>query len=210
MPRCVKLADWRSSTDANGEMLVCDYLTVKGLSVQRFDKVSMRRSRTPDFRVLAGHQLAFYCEVKTAQEDDWLERQLGSAPPGTLVGGLRRDSTYNRISSYVHGAAGQFDAVNPECDYPNVLAIVNNDSDAGLPDLLAVLTGNAYTNSGPVRMFGTCSDGRIREEKRRIHLYLWFDPAKPEPFKVWSQSPAGHHAVLCGHFGVDPASIMQI
>ncbi len=191
-------------------MVVYDYLTGLGLSVYRFAKASMRRSRTPDFRVLSGQQLAFYCEVKTAQEDEWLERQLDAAPPGTLVGGLRPDSTYNRVSSYVHSAVGQFDAVNPGCEYPNVLAIVNNDSDAGLPDLLAVLTGNAYTNSGPIRMFGNCSDGRIREEKHRIHLYVWFDAANPQPFKVWSKFSAEHHTALCTYFGVDPARIAQI
>ncbi len=170
----------------------------------------MRRSRTPDFRVLAGDRLAFYCEVKTAQEDEWLERQIDAAPPLTLVGGLRPDPTYNRISNYIHSAAGQFDAVNAGCEYPNVLAIVNNDFEAGLPDLLAVLTGNAYTNGGPIRMYGNFSDGRIREEKNRIHLYLWFDTGKPEPFKVWPQSHAEHHAALCGYFGIDPAQIKQL
>lgn len=198
------------SDQGNGESIVSDYLTGRGLSVQRFDKAAMRQSRTPDFRVLANDRLAFYCEVKTAQEDEWLERQLDAAPPGTLAGGLRPDPTYNRVSNYVHSAAGQFDAVNAGCEHPNVLAIVNNEFEAGMHDLLSVLTGNAYTDSGPVRMFGNFSDGRILIEKYRIHLYLWFDAGKPEPFKVWTQSHTEHHAALCGYLGVDPASIKQI
>ena len=100
--------------------------------------------------------------------------------------------------------------MNAGCEHPNVLAIVNNEFEAGMHDLLSVLTGNAYTDSGPVRMFGNFSDGRIRKEKYRIHLYLWFDAGKPEPFKVWTRSHLGHHSALCGYLGIDPASIKQI
>lgn len=200
-----------SGLASNGESIVSNYLTGRGLSVQRFDKAAMRQSRTPDFRVLASGHLAFYCEVKTAQEDEWLEKQLDVAPPGTLAGGLRPDPTYNRVSNYVHSAAGQFDAVNAGCEHPNVLAIVNNESESDRLDLLAVLTGNAYTDSsGPIRMYGNFSDGRIREEKYRIHLYLWFDAGKPEPFKIWTQSHSEHHAALCGYLGINPASIKQV
>jgi len=195
------------SAQTSGESTVSRYLTGRGLSVQRFDKNAMRRSRTPDFRVMANERLAFYCEVKTAQEDEWLEKQIDSAPPGTLVGGSRPDPTYNRVSNYVHSAAGQFDAVNAGCEHPNVLAIVDSDWEAGMHDLLSVLTGNAYTGSGPIRMFSNFSDGRIREEKYRIYLYLWFDARKPEPFKIWTQSHPEHHAALCVHLGIDPASI---
>jgi hypothetical protein len=112
---------------ANGETRVNEYLTARGLLVERFDKPAMRQGRTPDFRVLSGGRLAFYCEVKTAQEDDWLECQLVNAPPLTLVGGGRPDPIYNRINGHIHSAVGQFDAVNPAMDHPNVLAIVNAD-----------------------------------------------------------------------------------
>jgi hypothetical protein len=56
------------------------------LRVERFTKSELRQGRTSDFKVFAGNQLAFYCEVKTAQEDEWLDKQLAAAPPGTLVG----------------------------------------------------------------------------------------------------------------------------
>ena len=203
----MRSGDTRRSTHANGEFIVSNYLTARGFSVQRFSKAEMRRSRTPDFRVLSGDRLAFYCEVKTAQEDDWLQRQLDAVPPGTLVGGSRPDPTYNRISDYVHSAASQFDDVNPRCEHPNVLAIVNNDSDAGFHDLLAVLTGNAYTNSGPIRIFGRFSDGRVRLARHRIHLYLWFDVGKSRPSMFWIQSHPEHHAALCRFLGVNPARI---
>jgi hypothetical protein len=131
-------------------------------------------------------------------------------PPGTIFGGARPDPTYNRISSQIHSAAGQFDSVNPKCEFPNVLAIVNSDSQAGKIDLIAVLTGNAYTDDGPVAMFLNFSDGRIREEKRRIHLYLWFDEGKPDPFMFFSETHPDHHATLCRNFDIDQARIKRL
>jgi len=126
----------------NGETLVSDYLSSLGLTVERFDKASMREGRTPDSRVMDGGSLAFSCEIKTMQQDEWLDRQLAKVPPGTLAGGLRPDPTYNRISTHIHGAATQLDAVNAAGEYPNVLAFVNYDFEADSSDLGAVLTGN--------------------------------------------------------------------
>ena len=196
----------------NGESLVSDYLTGHGLSVERFGKESMHQSRTPDFRVMAGDRLAFYCEVKTAQEDEWLERQLETAPPLTLVGGLRPDPTYNRISNYIHSAVGQFDAVNPKMKHPNVLAIVNGDDGAGFTDLIQVLTGNAYCDSGEVwPMFRAYSEGRIRDEKLRVHLYLWFNEGSASgPQEFFPEFHPEHHAALCGHLGVDPTGMKRL
>ena len=37
---------------------------------RRFTKAELRQGRTPDFRVFAGDELAFYCQVKEAQEDE--------------------------------------------------------------------------------------------------------------------------------------------
>src|SRR5258708_38927219 len=139
-----------SKAKLDGEARVHAYLTGTGLRVERFTKDEMCQGRTPDFRVFSGDELAFYCEVKTAQEDDWLDQQLAKVPPGTLAGGSRNDSTYNRVSSHVHSAVGQFDAVNPAMERPNALAIVNGDRADGFTDLIQVLTGNAYCESGQV------------------------------------------------------------
>lgn len=194
------------------ETRVREYLTATGLRVERFTKAEMQQGRTPDFRVFAGDELAFYCEVTTAQEDEWLDKQLAAAPPLTLVGGGRPDPTYNRISSQIHSAVGQFDAVNPAMDLPNVLALVNGDDGAGITDLISVLTGNAYCESGDVwPMFREYSDGRIREEKLRVHLYLWFNEWKAgDPQEFFPEVHAVHHPALCVHFGVDPAAIRRL
>lgn len=183
---------------------VIDYLTARGLIVQHFEKAAMRQSPIPDFWVLAGDQLAFYCEVKTAQEDHWLERQFNTGPPRTQVGGARPDPTYNRISNYIHRAVVQFDAVNLAVPPPKCWPSSITTSTPVRLTLLAVVTGNAHTASGPIRMFGNFSYGRIRKERERIDLYLWFDRGRREPFKWWTQSHPQHHAALCGHLGIDP------
>jgi hypothetical protein len=133
-------------------------------------------------------------------------------PPAVpLVGGSRPDPTYNRISNHIHSAAGQFEAVNGGCGYPNVLVFVNHDLHAGVQDLVSVLTGNAHTDRGSVLpWYCAYSEGRIREEKERIQLYLWIDVDEPEPRKFWMQSNEAHHLTLCRCLGIDPALIKQL
>jgi hypothetical protein len=201
-----------SKAKLDGEARVSAYLTDAGFRVERFNKAELRTGRTPDFRVFAKGSLAFYCEVKTAQEDEWLDKQLAAAPPLTLVGGARPDPTYNRIENYVHTAVGQLDVVNPLMDYPNVLAIVNGDDAAGFTDLIQVLTGNAYCDSGEViPMFREYSEGRIREEKLRVHLYLWFDKWKARrPQMFFPEIHPSHHSTLCHHFRKDPSEMKRL
>lgn len=188
-----------SKAKLDGESRVRDYFIAHGLRVERFTKTEMRQGRTPDFKVFADSELAFYCEVKTAQEDEWLDRQLAAAPPGTLVGGLRPDPTYNRLCNYINNAVDQMDAVNPGMMvHPNVLAIVNGDDGAGFTDLIQVLTGNAYGESGKViPMFREYSEGRIPNTKLRVHLYLWLNEwQEREPWKFFPEVHALHHAAL--------------
>jgi len=190
-----------SKAKLDGENRVREYLTGANLRIERFSKaeMSLPEKKTPDFRVFSNSELAFYCEVKTAQEDEWLDRQLATAADDELVGGLRSDPICSRINSQIHRAGRQFNAVNPALDYPNVLAIVNGDRHAGFRDLVNVL--------GDDPMFHQYSQGRIREEKLRVHLYLWFDewkPGDPEPF--FPKVHAVHHATLCRYFNLARAA----
>jgi len=61
----------------DGESRGLEYLASMGFRVERFSKSEMQKSRTPDFRFFAEEGLAFYCEVKTAQEETWLDKQQG-------------------------------------------------------------------------------------------------------------------------------------
>jgi hypothetical protein len=104
--------------------------------------VEMRKSKTPDFRVSKGDDSVFYCEVKTSKKDSWLDEQMKKKRVGCIAGGLRNDPIYNRFTDDIHTAVKQFDAVNPDQEYPNVLALVNHDQNCGFLDLVAVITGN--------------------------------------------------------------------
>lgn len=112
------------------------------------------------------------------------------------------------------GEAGpdQLEAGNRHVAVPNVLAIVNGDDGAGFLDLLSVLTGNAYCEGGEVwPMFLEYSEGRIRDVKYRVHLYLWFDKGKDAaPSKFFGETHAEHHTALCRYFDVDPATVARL
>jgi hypothetical protein len=168
----------------SAEQFAQDYLRKYGLRPERFTKAEMRRSKTPDFRAFQGEELVLYCEAKHVQRDEWLDKKLKNAKPLELVGGLRPDPIFNRLSNHIHEAAQQFNAVNPDHRYPNVLVFVNSDRHCGVADLRSVLTGNFYAKDGSVEpIYTEYSEGRIREEKLAIDLYIWRDEWRP-PEKV--------------------------
>ena len=96
----------------------------------RFTVKEMAASKTPDFRVFSGNDLEFYCEVKSPEEDTWLDGQLDNPVLEEIVGGIRNDPIFNRLSAHIHKARKQFDAVNPMEAYPNVLAFYNQDTNS--------------------------------------------------------------------------------
>ena len=99
----------------------------------------------------------------------------------------------------------------PALDPPNVLAIVNREKGAKFGDLIHVLTGNAYEGGEVIPMFSKYSKGRIREEKLRVHLYLWFDEREPSrPRMFLSDFHAAHYSALCRYLDVDPARVKRL
>lgn len=146
-----------------------------GLRLERFTRSETLAGRTPDFRVFQGDSLIAFAEVKSPR-DDWLEEQLAAAPPGEIVGGLRADSTFNRLARHINKAAQQFDAVNPDREHINVLIFVNHAADVTHRDLIEVVTGHFRGDSGtdhPTMLH--ISDGIIASAKRRIDLIAWID-----------------------------------
>jgi len=196
------------------EKLICEFLTSYRLEAKRFSKEEIRKGKTPDFRVFHDETFRFYCEVKSIDKDLWLDKQLDAASPETVVGGLRNDPVYNRLTSDVHAAVKQFDAVNKDITHPNVLALVNHDKKCKINDLINVLTGIELTNNGSAfPIFQYYSEGRIRDEKKRKHLFLWIDnwvdSIDSEGF-LFCDIKENHYQTLCILFGKDPDSIKQI
>lgn len=159
------------------EALVGSFWREKGLIPERFEKEHTRFSRSPDFKLYKDSRLVAYCEVKTFQHDGWLDKKMEAAKPGELVGGLRQDPIYNRISNAVHTAVKQLESINPDHEFLNFLVLVNRDRSARRRDLVSVLTG--YWDPLKERFEEThkhFSEGRIKEEKRKIDLYAWLEP----------------------------------
>lgn len=179
------------------ESMVAEFLAKKGLTATGFKKHERRDGmKTPDFRVQHNDVFAFYCEVKTIEKD--------------MSEGLRKDPVFNRLTDDIHTAVKQFDAANPKAEAPNVLALINHDRSCGFQDLIGVLTGNFIAeNNQPHPIYKQFSEGRIKDEKTRIHLFLWLDDFKPERL-LFSQTHVEFHKRLCGWFGVDPNDIKQI
>jgi hypothetical protein len=195
------------------EQAAFDFLADHGLKAVHFTKTEQRRSKTPDFRVFKTENLVLYCEAKHVQHDDWLDRHLRTAKPLQIVGGLRQCPVFSRLCSHIHRAAQQFAAVNRERKYPNVLFFTNSDRCCAFEDLRAVLTGNYYATGGDVySIYRQYSEGRIRDEKRDIDLYMWCDNwhatrLQPRGY-FWEESQ--HYETLCTLLSSDPTSHYRI
>lgn len=191
------------------EKRIAAYLSDRSLSTSRFSKGERRGGKTPDFRVLKNDSKVAFCEVKSVVRDTWLDRLLAKAAPGNIAGGLRSDPVFNRLTDDIHTAVKQFDAVNPNCEAPNILGLVNHDKNCGFLDLLAVLTGNFYGTEGPYPIYRQFSEGRIKDDKSRIHAYIWLDDFRPTRV-LFSRTHSEHHINLCALLGFDEAEIRNV
>jgi hypothetical protein len=180
----------------HAEEIVCAALEVRGLRSERFLKSETRAGRkTPDRRVYREQEFTFYLEIK--EIEDVLKHGIG-------------DSILDRVAARIHDAVAQFDAVNPERIHPNVLAFVNRNPRCGALDLIEVVTGRRLLEGGETAPIGLrWSEGRIREEKWRVDLWLWFDCHKADQI-FFNAMDERHGDRLASLFGTDPNSIPDV
>lgn len=191
--------------DESGDCrLVAAYFEGHGLRLSRFSKNETRAGKTPDFRVMDDVRLFAYCEVKSPR-DEWLDEQIDQAEPGEIVGRPRPDPIFNRLSTMVGKAAKQFNAVNPERSVPNILAIVNHDDASHPGDLLETLTGFFHADNGTRHpTMRHVSEGRLREAKDLIDLYVWINAQNGRvQGYLFSESVPAHVDALCAILGLD-------
>jgi len=193
------------------EEIVKEFLSGYGLRSDKFDKEELRNGKTPDYRVYKNDNVLFsYCEVKNAQKDTWLDDKLVEANPGEIVGGLRKDPVFNRLSTHIHTARKQFDAVNKNEELPNILAFYNEDEQSGFLDLMAVTTGNFFAEGGAVfPIYKHISEGRVKEDIAKIHLFIWLDAHKPHRF-LFNTINLKFQSELCSTFGFNPEKLELI
>lgn len=190
------------------ESKMADFLQNKGFRVELATENKRFQSKAPDLRVYKNDSFAFFCEVKSIEQDRWIDILLEKAPPGRIVGNMQHDPRYNRISAKIHEAAKQFDSVNPYLDDPNVLAFVNHDTrGCRFQELKNVLTGYFVDDKGNRHfIFGKYSEGRIKAEKYKINLYIWFNESENEPYYFIIKENR-HFGKLCNFFDINPDSI---
>ena len=194
----------------DAEKIVKDFLSKYGLESEKFSKEEMRNGKTPDYRSYKDGKLFCYCEVKNAQKDMWLDEKLENSEPFEIVGGLRNDPTFNRLSAHIHKSRKQFDSVNCEEKIPNILVFYNEDERSGFLDLMGVVTGNFYTEGGQViPAYKNISEGRVKNDIEKIHLIIWLDAHKPYGF-LFNTINSKFKSELCSVFGVDPAGLELI
>ena len=194
-----------------GELRAIEFFAQYGLTCARYSKTELRAGgKSPDFRVYKEKEFVLYSEAKRIQEDSWLDNQLKAAPSLAQVGGLRPDPIPNRIADDIYTAAKQFKAVNPDREYPNVLVLTNSDYQCHIGDLRAVIEGEVRFDSGLVEpMFKHISEGRIKNAKYSIDLYVWCNeyPDAKHKFQLRFIRGSKHLALLCYLLKVDPSQI---
>ena len=204
----------RFSKLSQDEAFVLGYWQKEGFGVSGFSKNEMRGMKAPDFRLSRNGIEVAYCEVKSFQRDNWLEDQLRKAQTGEMVGGLRPDPIFNRISNAIHSAFKQFSDVNPDHRLMNFLFLVNHDTSAKPVDLDRVLTG--YENPRMDMFEPTCvqySAGRICNEKREIDLYVWLDFDQTGAIRSREYRVLGNpqsRQWVCGLLGIEPSIVKSI
>lgn len=204
---------YRFSKLSSDEALILGYWQGNGFEVGSFSTAELKNIKTPDFRLRRDGVDVAVCEVKSFRKDAWLDEQMKKAGPGELTGGLRPDPIFNRISNAVHTAFKQFESVNPAHELFNFLVLVNHDSSGCPEDLDRTLTGYEDPLHGVFDQ--TCmqfSEGRIREEKRKIDLYIWVDYLKADAAHVRRLlfgNPETRMAV-CDLLGLNPEEVRMI
>jgi hypothetical protein len=182
------------------ESKISNFLSTYEFELKKFDKNEIGKGKTPDFKVFRHGRLVFYCEVKNPEQDVWIDKLISEAKPDEIVGGFRNAPVFNRLTTHIHKARKQFDAVNQLEILPNVLVFYNEDKNSGFLDLLAVTTGNAYAESGVILpIYKKFSEGRIKEDIIKIHLFIWLDNDKPYRF-LFNLINDRHLSKLCSWF----------
>jgi hypothetical protein len=191
-----------------GEQAAADFFAKCGLRVQRFGKDEIWRGQTADFRIFRNKEFVMFCEAKHLQCNDWLHER-DNAAPGQIVGGVRTDSIFNRLTNHVHEAVKQFDSINPKHEYPNILFLANSDRVSDVLDLITALDGIFRTESGVREPVCTqYSEGRIRKEKFTFDLVIWLNVwMNKVPQRVWY--PSIHYQRVCELLDCDVHSNLQ-
>jgi hypothetical protein len=168
------------SDDKKDKEIVRNYFSQHGL---RCEEIPTKQGiKTPDFELFNNKKRIAICEVKAILFDTWLVDQNVH---NQVIS--RKDPIPNRLSSDIYEASKQLKSYDPDNEVSRILAFVNYDPHCDLTDLRDVITGNFYAEDGSIHsIYKKISEGRIKNPKDEIGLFLWIPAKDPRLLCSWS------------------------
>ncbi len=118
------------------------------------------------------------------------------------------DPLPNKITKNIHEAYKQFQSVNSSHDIPNVLVFVSFDMAAGVDYLDDVITGSwVMTNGDVLDHFKKYAFGVIKNEKREIDLYVWFDSPDHYSLRFMTEKDSARFSTLCRALQIEEGNV---
>ena len=157
----------------NPEIYVQRFCLEHGLILR---KIAAGSQPTPDFEALHGNFRELVLEVKNFEPFDELQLDLDFTVEAAMRGCLRDDNGPGRVGKVIHAAAKQLRSYS--C--PKVLVVVNDEPCLDVHDLDAAYRGYLLYRTSDRRLEADRSsariaDGRVRDSKTVIDLYVWID-----------------------------------
>jgi hypothetical protein len=199
-----------------GEKKAQEFFHGHGLRAVKISRKASGGGKVPDFMVYKGDRLAFYCEEKSLERSDrtqeLIDKELQNPKservrviaPGSyvvIVKDGKNPGSRTRIADRIHEAVGQFDSINGRLKYPNVLCFSNFGGVLSAEDLAQILeVKNSKSSRLPISVTPPSGDvmNRIKDEKYRIHLYIWLDAMveDDEPKCFWNSASEHYDKLL--------------
>ncbi|ULK98502.1 50S ribosomal protein L30 [Bradyrhizobium sp. I71] len=142
------------------------------------------KNKSPDFKLMKGGELKAYCELKSPRDDRVLAvpRDL---KPGEIRREIRENPAAHALARVIEKAAAQFDAVNPDHVYPNILIIVSHARLRGPVDLHLAIAGLPVPGGGTGFLLVDPNEKdfkkawekqrKLWDDARKIDLFYWID-----------------------------------
>ena len=167
--------------------------TIIELFKEKFDiqlvKIPETDAKTPDYMYKPDSDLIFVAELKD------IIRGLVSEKTGWKKDNgwwRKKENAVKKVADKIHEAYKQLKKYNS----PKVLIILNYDPSVDFNDLNETYDGFLdYGSPGSIQIRNTASakiaNGRIKDEKDKIDLYIWIDGRDNNKFSFRTTSDAG-------------------
>jgi hypothetical protein len=176
-----------------------------GLSI---NQIPRGEGKSADLEVLLNEITVAYCELKSPH-DGWLDNLIDTAQTCEIVGGIRSDPVFKKITKHANKASKQFEAVNPERTVPNILVFVNHDDISDFGDLIETFTGQFHAADGSRHLTMVDIALSLGRAKKNIDLCVWIDKRTllVQGFFFNRDTHPNYLSQLCLLFRKNPADI---